>query len=130
VNAGIARRIHAGQVTRAGEPLIGHVERMAHSVPAHDRALAYLHDVLERAEGAAAQLVKLVLTDDERSVPSLRTSTTTCTTTGRAREPRITRGHASSSWHRRERTNGRRARAAGVRVVPREPSGDEREACK
>ena len=69
----LARRLHAGQVTRSGEPLIEHVERVAGSVAGHARGLAYLHDVLERVEGAAEELLKLGLTDDERSVLALLT---------------------------------------------------------
>jgi hypothetical protein len=69
----VARRVHVGQVARSGEPLIEHVERVAESVPVDVRALAYLHDVLERADEAAEELGKLALTDDEHSVLALLT---------------------------------------------------------
>ena len=69
----VARRIHAGQLTRSGEPVIDHVERVAHSVPACARPMAYLHDVLERADGGAEELLELGLTDEESSVLALLT---------------------------------------------------------
>ena len=69
----VARRVHAGQLTRSGEPLIEHVERVARAVPPHARALAYLHDVLERADRASEELLELGLTDEEGSVLALLT---------------------------------------------------------
>jgi hypothetical protein len=73
VARGVARRIHGGQVTRLGEPVIEHVERVADAVPAEARALAYLHDVLERADPGGEGLLELGLSDDERSVLALLT---------------------------------------------------------
>jgi hypothetical protein len=73
VARGVARRVHAGQVTRLGEPVIEHVERVAGAVPAEARALAYLHDVLERADAGGAELLELGLSHDERSVLALLT---------------------------------------------------------
>jgi hypothetical protein len=73
VARGVARRIHRGQVTRLGEPVIEHVERVAGAVPAEARALAYLHDVLERADADGEELLELGLSDDERSVLALLT---------------------------------------------------------
>lgn len=73
VAPGVARRVHAGQVSRSGEPLIEHVERVARGVPAEARALAYLHDVLERADGAVAELRELEMSDDEWRVLALLT---------------------------------------------------------
>ena len=70
---GVARRIHGGQLTRLGEPVIEHVERVAGAVPAEARALAYLHDVLERADACSEELVELGLSDEERSVLALLT---------------------------------------------------------
>jgi len=43
----IARDSHEGQRSRFGDPMIGHVERVAAAVPPHARATALLHDVLE-----------------------------------------------------------------------------------
>jgi hypothetical protein len=73
VARGVARRIHGGQLTRVGEPVIEHVERVAGAVPPEARALAYLHDVLERADAGGEELLELGLSDDERSVPALLT---------------------------------------------------------
>lgn len=74
VAGGVARRIHAGQVSRSGEPLIEHVERVARAVPADVRALAYLHDVLDRADGAVdEELRELEMSDEDRRVLALLT---------------------------------------------------------
>lgn len=67
----VARELHAGQVGRSGEPLIDHVERVARAVPPDIRHLAYLHDVLERADGATEVLGERGLTDEEWSVLTL-----------------------------------------------------------
>jgi len=90
----VARRVHAGQRTRSGEPLIEHVERVARAVPSHARALAYLHGVLERADGGAEELLELGLTDEEGSVLALLTRR--ATESYRAYVTRIARadGHA------------------------------------
>jgi hypothetical protein len=64
----VARRVHSGHITRTGEPLIEHVERVARAVPTDACALAYLHDVLERADSAADELQELELTDEELEV--------------------------------------------------------------
>ena len=53
--------------------MIEHVERVADAVPAEVRALAYLHDVLERADAGGEELLELGLSDDERSVLALLT---------------------------------------------------------
>ena len=69
----IARRVHAGQLSRAGEPLIDHVQRVAEAVPAEGRAIAYLHDVLERVEHPGELLRTLGLNHHESSVLALLT---------------------------------------------------------
>jgi hypothetical protein len=69
----VARQIHGGQLTRLGEPVIEHVERVAGAVPAESRALAYLHDILERADVCNEELLELGLSDDEQSVLALLT---------------------------------------------------------
>jgi hypothetical protein len=43
----IASRLHAGQRTRFGDPVISHVERVAAAVPLTARSIAWLHDLLE-----------------------------------------------------------------------------------
>jgi hypothetical protein len=69
----IAREVHAGQLTRFGEPLIAHVERIARAVPDEARALAYLHDVLERSDLTVNALHGHGLTRAERSALELLT---------------------------------------------------------
>jgi hypothetical protein len=69
----VARRVHSGQVDRRGEPLIEHVERVAQAVPSDVRALAYLHDVLERAGPSPEELSELELTDEEWQILALLT---------------------------------------------------------
>ena len=77
VKAGVARatarRIHTGQLTRSGEPLMEHVERVAGAVPANLRGIAYLHDVLERTDRAFEELRELSLTDTELAALTLLT---------------------------------------------------------
>lgn len=68
-----ARRLHAGQLTRSGEPMIEHLERVAAAVPGDLRGLAYLHDVLERVDRAAEDLAELSLGVDERAILNLLT---------------------------------------------------------
>lgn len=58
---------------RSGEPLIDHVERVAGGVPPPARALAYLHDVLERVDGAGEELRELGLSENDLSVLGLLT---------------------------------------------------------
>lgn len=69
----VARRLHAGQLSRSGEPLIEHVERVAQSLPTDACALAYLHDVLERAGPSSEELRELELTGEEWEVLALLT---------------------------------------------------------
>jgi hypothetical protein len=70
---GVARRMHMGHVSRSGEPLIDHVERVARAVPPDRRALAYLHDVPERADQAAEQFLEHRLSDEEYGILALLT---------------------------------------------------------
>src|SRR5882724_8932588 len=49
----IALRIHAGQRSRFGEPLVEHLARIASAVPADAVVVAWLHDAIERAPDAA-----------------------------------------------------------------------------
>jgi hypothetical protein len=67
---GAARRMHMGHVSRSGEPC---VERVARAVPLGSRALAYLHDVPERADQTAEGLVEHGLSDEEYGVLALLT---------------------------------------------------------
>jgi len=68
-----ARRIHAGQFARSGEPLMEHVERVASAVPADVRAIAYLHDVLEWSNGAMEEVRELGLGETELTALALLT---------------------------------------------------------
>lgn len=67
----LAHHAHVGQVTRIGEPVIDHVERVANGVPPEIRALAYLHDVLERSEARFREWCRRSLTLAEYSVLEL-----------------------------------------------------------
>jgi hypothetical protein len=52
----IAHYSHVDQRDRCGEPIVEHVERVAASVPEDARAVAFLHDVLERTATSADEL--------------------------------------------------------------------------
>lgn len=69
----LASRSHAGQFSRFREPLFEHVERVAQAVPAEARALAYLHDVLERRDTFADELRTRGVTDAEYAILQLLT---------------------------------------------------------
>ena len=53
----IARSSHPDQRTRAGSLVTEHVERVAASVAAEARSVAFLHDVLERSDVGVETLV-------------------------------------------------------------------------
>lgn len=56
----IAEEAHAGQVDKAGEPYIGHVSRVAARLDDPlDRAVAWLHDVLEDTDTTLLDLAYL-----------------------------------------------------------------------
>jgi hypothetical protein len=63
----LARVRHGGQLNRFGEPIIAHVERVARAVPPEARALAYLHDLLERTTITLTELRAGGLTDLEHA---------------------------------------------------------------
>jgi hypothetical protein len=77
MDAAIARNIahysHVGQRTRFNEPLIEHVERVAARVGSDARAVAYLHDVLERTGTPISELRAAGLTDLEADALELLT---------------------------------------------------------
>ena len=52
----IAHYSHLDQRDRWGEPIVEHVERVAAAVPEEARAVAFLHDVLERTPTTAEEL--------------------------------------------------------------------------
>jgi hypothetical protein len=69
--AWVARRAHADQLSRSREPMIDHVERVARGVPADARAVAYVHDVLERSTWTVGDLRAHGLTEAELRVLKL-----------------------------------------------------------
>ena len=47
---------HGERRNRAGEPIVDHLERVAASVPAEARTVAYLHDILEHSDTSLPEL--------------------------------------------------------------------------
>jgi hypothetical protein len=71
----IAHASHAGQRDRRGQLRTEHVERVAASVPAEARAVAFLHDLLECTDTAYETLRAGGLTEVEASALELLTRT-------------------------------------------------------
>ena len=69
----IARDSHDGQLTRHGSPLGEHVERVAAAVADKERAVAFLHDVLEKTGTSLDDLHRRGLTPTERAALDLLT---------------------------------------------------------
>src|SRR6476660_7415137 len=69
----IAHERHRGQRTRHGSLMTEHVERVAAAVPENVRAVALLHDVLEKTDTRLDELSLLGLTETEREVLGLLT---------------------------------------------------------
>ena len=69
----VAHYSHLQQRNRAGHPIIEHVERVAASVSPEERAIAYLHDVLEWTDTSLGELRAAGLTDREERVLDLLT---------------------------------------------------------
>jgi hypothetical protein len=69
----IARYSHDNQLTRHGSPMGEHVERVAASVPDHARAVAFLHDVVEKTDTHLDDLHRRGLTPVERAALDLLT---------------------------------------------------------
>ena len=63
----IARDSHEGQLTRHGSPMTEHVERVAATVADDERAVAFLHDVLEKTGTHLDDLHRRGLTPVERA---------------------------------------------------------------
>jgi hypothetical protein len=70
---GIAHYSHVGGRDRFDEPVIEHVERVAAAVPPDARAVAFLHDVLERSGTTIAELHAAGLTPLEQAALELLT---------------------------------------------------------
>ena len=77
MDAGTARSIahqsHVGQRTRHGSLMSEHLERVAAAVPEEARAVAFLHDVLEKTETSVEELDISGLTPVEREALDLLT---------------------------------------------------------
>ncbi len=69
----IARHSHDGQLTRHGSPMTDHVERVAAAVPDAARAVAFLHDVLEKSDVRVDDLRERGLTPVEGAALDLLT---------------------------------------------------------
>lgn len=69
----IARDSHIGQQTRHGSPMSEHVERVAAAVSEDARAVAFLHDVLEKTDTRLEDLQVSGLTSTERAALDLLT---------------------------------------------------------
>jgi hypothetical protein len=69
----IARDSHDGQLTRHGSPMTDHVERVAAAVPVAARAVAFLHDVLEKSDLRLDDLRERGLTPVEHGALDLLT---------------------------------------------------------
>jgi hypothetical protein len=52
----IAYARHGERRNAAGEPIVQHLERVAASVPAEAKTVAYLHDILEHSDASIADL--------------------------------------------------------------------------
>jgi hypothetical protein len=52
----VAYAWHGNQPDATGEPIVDHLERVAASVPADARTVAYLHDMLEHSDASVADL--------------------------------------------------------------------------
>ena len=69
----IARRSHDGQLTRHGSSMTDHVERVAAAVPDTARAIAFLHDVLEKTDTRLDDLRRRGMTPVEHAALELLT---------------------------------------------------------
>jgi hypothetical protein len=69
----LAHTIHTGQRTRHGATMSEHVERVGSAVPESARAVALLHDVLERSASVLATLLASGLTELEAGALDLLT---------------------------------------------------------
>jgi hypothetical protein len=61
----ISERLHAGDREEDGTPLLQHIRRVAHEVPAEARTVAWLHEALEWTAVPEQELLANGLTTDE-----------------------------------------------------------------
>jgi hypothetical protein len=73
VARGIAHRAHMGQLTRFGEPVISHVQRVADRVPLQAQNTALLHELFERTPVDGGELRARGLTSVELAALELLT---------------------------------------------------------
>ena len=69
----LASRTHLSQRNRFGDAVVAHLERVASRVPPDVRALAWLHEVVERTDASGAELAHSGLTGVEMAVLELLT---------------------------------------------------------
>jgi hypothetical protein len=72
----IAERLHLGDREEDGTPVIRHVQRVASTVTEEARAVAWLHEVLERTAVTERELLVAGLTSDELRALRLLNRTT------------------------------------------------------
>ena len=72
----IAERLHLGDREEDGTPVIRHVQRVAGTVTAEARTVAWLHEVLERTAVTERELLDAGLTSDELRALRLLNRTT------------------------------------------------------
>ena len=72
----IAERLHLGDREEDGTPVLWHVRRVATTVPAEARAVAWLHEVLEWTAVTEQELLIAGLTNDELRALRLLSRTT------------------------------------------------------
>jgi (p)ppGpp synthase/HD superfamily hydrolase len=69
----LAMEAHRGQTDRSGGRLADHVARVAAAVPAEARAVAWLHEMLERSDASAESLRVAGLSAEEVAAVELLT---------------------------------------------------------
>jgi len=72
----IAERLHQGDHEEDGALVLWHVQRVATTVPEEARAVAWLHEVLERTAVTEQELLNAGLTNDELRALRLLNRTT------------------------------------------------------
>ena len=75
----IAERLHVGDREEDGTPVIRHVQRVAGTVTAEARAVAWLHEAFESTAVSEQELLEAGLTNDElRALRLLHRATDQC----------------------------------------------------
>ncbi len=71
-----AERVHGRTLDRYGVPLMNHVRRVVADVPAHAKAVAWLHEVLECSHASVGELRRAGASEDEVAAVRLLTRDT------------------------------------------------------